>query len=84
MMLLLRAKDQLSQERRRAVPQLEWAKAVGVSESELKLEDGQELSFAEIGQKLDLSHERVRQCLQRAIFRLRRRHPFSLRSYLSG
>ncbi len=48
------------------------------------LEDGQELSFAEIGQKLDLSHERVRQCLQRAIFRLRRRHPFSLRSYLSG
>ena len=36
MMLLFRAKDQLSQERRRAVHQLEWAEAVGVSEGELK------------------------------------------------
>ncbi len=48
------------------------------------LDDGQELSLAEIGQKLDLSRERVRQCFQRALFRLRCRHPLSLRFYLSG
>ena len=48
------------------------------------LEDGQELSLAEIGQKLDLGRERVRQCLRRAIFRLRCRQALSLRSYLSG
>ena len=48
------------------------------------LDDGQELSLAQIAQKLHLSRERVRQCLQRALSRLRFQHPLSLRSYLSG
>ena len=48
------------------------------------LEDGEEWSLAKVGQKLNLSRERVRQLEIRAIARLRHKHPFALRSYLAG
>ena len=48
------------------------------------LEDGQELSLAKIGQKLNLSRERVRQLEQRALAHLRRKHPLALREYLAS
>ena len=46
------------------------------------LEDGQELSLAKIGQKLNLSRERVRQLQNRAFAYLRRKHGLKLREYI--
>ena len=48
------------------------------------LEDGRELSLAKIGQKLNLSRERVRQLEKRALAHLRRKHPLGLREYLAS
>ncbi len=48
------------------------------------LEDGKELSLAKIGQDLNLSRERVRQLQNRALGRLRRKHPLELREYLAS
>ncbi len=48
------------------------------------LEDGQELSLAKIGQKLNLSRERVRQLEQRALAHLRFQHPSELRDYIAS
>ena len=48
------------------------------------LEDGREWSLVKIGQKLNLSRERVRQLESRALACLRRKHPFGLREYLAG
>ncbi len=47
------------------------------------LEDGKELSLAKIGQKLNLSRERVRQLEQRALAHLRRKYGLQLREYLA-
>ncbi len=46
------------------------------------LEDGQDLSLAKIGQKLNLSREQVRQLQSQALARLRRKHLLFLREYL--
>ena len=47
------------------------------------LEDDQEWSLAKIGQKLNLSRERVRQLEQRALAHLRRKYGLQLREYLA-
>ncbi len=47
------------------------------------LEDGEEWSLAKIGQKLNLSRERIRQLESRAIARLRYKQPHALREYLA-
>jgi RNA polymerase nonessential primary-like sigma factor len=48
------------------------------------LEDGKEKSLAQIGQKLNLSRERVRQLESRALDHLRRKHALELREYLAS
>ena len=48
------------------------------------LEDGKEWSLAKIGQKLNLSRERVRQLEQRALAHLRFQHPSELRDYIAS
>ncbi len=48
------------------------------------LEDDQEWSLAKIGQKLNLSRERVRQLEQRALAHLRFQHPSELRDYIAS
>jgi RNA polymerase nonessential primary-like sigma factor len=48
------------------------------------LEDGKEKSLAQIGQKLNLSRERVRQLERRALDHLRRKHSLELREYLAS
>ena len=48
------------------------------------LEDGQEWSLNKIGERLNLSRERVRQLESQAIATLRHKHSPALRSYLAG
>lgn len=48
------------------------------------LEDGKEKSLAQIGQRLNLSRERVRQLENRALDHLRRKHSLELREYLAS
>ena len=48
------------------------------------LENGQALSLAQVGKKMNLSRERVRQLETRAITSLRYNHPHMLRDYLVG
>ncbi|MBE9170748.1 RNA polymerase sigma factor, RpoD/SigA family [Pleurocapsales cyanobacterium LEGE 06147] len=48
------------------------------------LEDGKEKSLAQIGQRLNLSRERVRQLESRALEHLRKKHSLELREYLAS
>ena len=48
------------------------------------LEDGQALSLAKVAQRLNLSHERVRQLQSRALAHLRSQHSVALREYLAS
>jgi RNA polymerase nonessential primary-like sigma factor len=48
------------------------------------LEDGKELSLAQVAQRLNISRERVRQIESRALDHLRRKHPLALRDYLAS
>ena len=48
------------------------------------LEDGEEWSLSQIGKRLNLSREGVRQLQIRALSTLRHKHPHALRSYLAG
>ena len=48
------------------------------------LEDGEEWSLAKIGQRLNLSRERIRQLESKALARLRSQPPLALRDYLVG
>jgi RNA polymerase nonessential primary-like sigma factor len=47
------------------------------------LEDGNELSLAKVGQRLNLSRERVRQLEHQALAQLRRRHA-NVREYIAS